>query len=367
MTLLQFTVKNLSRRPLRTLLTVAGIGLGIAAVVALLGLAKGLSQSWENALNARGTDLIMCMGRGLQTQPFDEEFIKNLRSLPEIKATANLLVETTSVEDGGLTVISGREYGSYVWNSLNLLEGRFLRSKEEKGVVLGKLAAETLQKKIGDTVFIDTDEFPVVGVVDGKAIVENGSIFMNLQQLQKLMQKEGKVNFINMQLQENSSVTDIAQQLKQKFQGFRVETSTQVAENNDLVKALKAMNWGTSLVALLVGCFGVMNTMFMSVFERTKELGILIALGWRRGRILRMILFESVVLCVAAGVLGVVLGIFLLKTLAMTPIMSGKLEPYIGWDLTFFALALSLLVGLVSGFYPAYHCTRINPSEALRQ
>jgi putative ABC transport system permease protein len=366
MTLLQFTVKNLSRRPLRTMLTVAGIGLGIAAVVALLGLAKGLTQSWENALNARGTDLIMCMGRGLQTQPFDERFTDQLRSLPEVQAAANLLVETTSVEDGGLTVISGREYGSYVWKSLHLLEGRLLRSKEEKGVLLGKLAAETLQKRPGDTVLIETDEFPVVGVVDGKAIVENGSIFMNLQQLQKLMQKEGKVNFINLKLHEGAAVTEVAGQLKQKFQGYRVETAAEVAENNDLVKALKAMNWGTSLVALLVGCFGVMNTMFMSVFERTKELGILIALGWRRGRILRMIIFESVVLCAAAGVLGVVLGILILKVLAMTPIMAGKLEPYVGWDLTLFAFVLSLLVGLLSGLYPAYHCTKINPSEALR-
>jgi putative ABC transport system permease protein len=367
MTLLQFTVKNLVRRPLRTLLTVAGIGLGIGAVVALVGLAKGLTKSWEDALNARGTDLIVCMGRGLQTQPFDDKLIQSLKGEPGVGEMANLLVETTSVEEGGLTVISGREFGSYLWQPLQLLQGRMLRSADEKGVVLGKLAAESLEKKIGDTVFIETDEFPVVGIVDGKAIVENGSIFMNLPQLQALMGKEGKVNFINMKLAEGSDVKEVAQRLKGKLKDFRVETTAEVAENNDLVKALQAMNWGTSLVALLVGTFGVMNTMFMSVFERTKELGILIALGWRRSRILKMILCESVVLCAAAGVLGVILGIALVKVLAATPWMSGKLEPYTGWDLAAFAFGLSLLVGLLSGLYPAFHCTRINPSAALRQ
>jgi putative ABC transport system permease protein len=203
--------------------------------------------------------------------------------------------------------------------------------------------------------------------VDGKAIVENGSIFMNLPQLQQLMQKEGKVNFINLRVLPGADTDKLAEQLKAKLKDFRVETTKEMAESNDLVKALQAMNWGTSLVALLVGTFGVMNTMFMSVFERTKELGILIALGWRRSRILRMILCESVVLCAAAGVVGVVLGIALVKVLAVTPWMSGKLEPYTGWDLAAFAFGLSLLVGLFSGLYPAFHCTRINPSAALRQ
>jgi putative ABC transport system permease protein len=367
MTLLQFTVKNLTRRPLRTFLTVAGISLGIAAVVALVGLARGLSKSWEDALNSRGTDLIISMGKGLQTQPFSAEVVQSIKQQPGVAAAANLLVETSSVEEGGLTVLSGREFGSYLWKPLQLLEGRMLRDAEERGVILGRLAAETLGKKPGDMVFIESDDFPVLGIVDGKAIVENGSIFMSLPQLQKLMQKEGKVNFINLQVTEGSSVTDLAAKLKQSLPGYRVETAAEMASSNDLVKALQAMNWATSLIALLVGTFGVMNTMFMSVFERTRELGILIALGWRRSRILRMILCESVVLCAAAGIVGVILGCLLLKALAITPFMSGKLEPYFGWDLALFSFGLSLLVGLLSGLYPAFHCTRINPSAALRQ
>jgi putative ABC transport system permease protein len=106
--------------------------------------------------------------------------------------------------------------------------------------------------------------------------------------------------------------------------------------------------------------------MFMSVFERTREIGILIALGWRRSRILLMILWESIALCVAAGVLGIIFGVVMLKVLAATPWMSGRLEPHIGMDLIGLALGIAIVVGLASGVYPALQCTRINPSEAIR-
>jgi putative ABC transport system permease protein len=140
-----------------------------------------------------------------------------------------------------------------------------------------------------------------------------------------------------------------------------------LAANNDGVKTFEAMNWATSVVALLVGTFGVMNTMFMSVFERTREIGVLIALGWRRGRILRMIIYESLALCAAAGVLGILFGIGLLQAMYQTHWMKGKLEPYMGLDLIGLAMLLAIGVGLLSGIYPALRCTRINPSIALRQ
>lgn len=367
MTLLDFTLKNLMRRPIRTVLTVMGIGVGIGAVVALLGLARGFSASWIDAYKARGTDLVVRKGSGLQAQPFDDKAVEGIRKVPGVDAATNLLVETLSIEEVPLMVVSGREWGSFLWQALTMIDGRMPKDRDERAVVLGKLAAESLNKKPGDTVTIETEEFTVVGVVDGKAFVENGSIFIELTHLQRVMQKEGKINFVNIHVAKGFDIPDVQKIVQDKLSGYRVDTAQDVTSKNDGVKAFEAMNWGTSAIALLVGTFGVMNTMFMSVFERTREIGILIALGWRRARILRMIVFESVALCFGAGVLGVILGIVLLKVLAATPFMSGKLEPYIGLDLIAFALALSLGVGLLSGLYPAMHCTKINPSMALRQ
>jgi putative ABC transport system permease protein len=107
--------------------------------------------------------------------------------------------------------------------------------------------------------------------------------------------------------------------------------------------------------------------MFMSVFERTREIGILLALGWKRSRILRMILLESVALCFAAGLFGIIAGVLLLKILAVMPWMQGRIEPQITAELLTLALGLAIAVGVASGLYPALHCTRINPSLAIRQ
>lgn len=368
MTLFQFTLKNLSRRPIRTVLTVLGIGVGIGAVVALMGMARGLGQSWTDAYKARGTDLVVrSAGGGFMAQPFDSQLIDEIRKVPGIAAAANLLTEVLSVEKASIIVVSGREWGSYLWESVNITEGRKPKNAEEKAVVLGILAAEALDKKVGDTVTIEVDEFTVVGIADAKAAVENGSIFIALPHLQKLMQKETRVNFVNVRLDAKARSADVEVELKKRFPTYRIDTAEAVTSKNEGVKAFEAMNWGTSAIALLVGTFGVMNTMFMSVTERTKEIGILIALGWRRSRILRMILFESIALCAGAGILGVVFGILLLKVMAVTPFLSGKLEPYVGLDLSSFAFGLALVVGLLSGLAPALHCTKINPSMALRQ
>ncbi len=367
MTLLQFTLKNLLRRPTRTALTVMGLGVGIGAVVALLGMARGLTQSWEDGYSARGTDLVIRKGSGLQAQPFDDKAIDKLRSLPSIEKITNLLAEGLSVENVPLMVVSGREWGGYLWDTFTLITGRKPIDGNERAVVLGVIAAESLGKKVGDTVTIETDEFTVVGIADGKAIVENGGIFISLPLLQGVMGKQGKVNFINIRLRQPQEAANVAVEVRKVLPDYRVDLARDVTSSNEAVKIFEAMNWGTSAIALLVGTFGVMNTMFMSVFERTREIGILIALGWRRGRILRMIVLEAITLCFCAGLLGIVFGIGLLKILANTHWMSGKLEPYIGADLLGFAMLLSIAVGLISGLYPAWHCTKINPSEALRQ
>lgn len=368
MTLLQFTLKNLSRRRTRTMLTIAGIGVGIGAVVALLGLAWGLEESWDDAMKARHTDLVVRKtGGGFLAQPFDEAAEEQVRGTPGVAAAAGLLVEALSVEEVPLMVVSGREWGSFLWDSVELVEGRLPKNADERVVVLGKLAAESLNKKPGDTVTIEVEEFKVTGIVDGHAVVENGAIMLSLPVLQDLMQKKGQVSFINVRLKGGAKDhATVARAIESRIPSCHVESASDLAGTNQGLQIFEAMNYGTSAIALLVGTFGVMNTMFMSVFERTREIGILIALGWRRSRILLMILWESIALCAAAGVLGIVFGVALLKVLAATPWMSGRLEPHIGADLIGLALGIAIVVGLASGVYPALQCTRINPSEAIR-
>ncbi len=115
-----------------------------------------------------------------------------------------------------------------------------------------------------------------------------------------------------------------------------------------------------------MGALGVMNTMMMSVFERKREIGILSAIGWRRSRIIFVILLESILLSSLGCIIGLTLGVLTLKGIATSPQFKGVMEPYIGVDLLLAAFGISLIVGLLSGVYPAWKGSGVTPAEALR-
>ena len=153
--------------------------------------------------------------------------------------------------------------------------------------------------------------------------------------------------------------------------GKVIDSSRAVVAGDNITKSeayriVQAMSWGTSLLAVLVGVFGVMNTMLMAVFERTQEICVLLALGWRRGRIMRMVLWESALLGLLGGGAGVLIGAFGLKVLGTTPAIRGLLEPDLSISLLAVSVAIAVGVGVVSGLYPAWRSSRILPSRALQ-
>jgi putative ABC transport system permease protein len=128
---------------------------------------------------------------------------------------------------------------------------------------------------------------------------------------------------------------------------------------------MRAMSWSTSLLAIIVGVLGVMNTMLMTVFERTHEIGILLAVGWKKSRIMRMVLLESALLGLLGGIVGVALGALGLKLLEHTPTLRGLLEADLSPKLLFTAIGIAVVVGIVSGLYPGWRSSRLSPSLAL--
>ena len=141
---------------------------------------------------------------------------------------------------------------------------------------------------------------------------------------------------------------------------------------NDFVKENKQVGYAmafalmTSAVALFIGFIGVLNTMFMSVFERTREIGILRAIGWRPSRVMRMILMESVLLSIGGGIVGTLAGLGLIKLLSHLPTVNGVVQAAISADIVIKGFAIAIIVGLVGAAYPAYRGSRLLPTEALR-
>jgi putative ABC transport system permease protein len=126
------------------------------------------------------------------------------------------------------------------------------------------------------------------------------------------------------------------------------------------------MSWATSWIALVVGAFGVANTVLMSVFERVREIGILLAIGWKRRRVMLMILLESLALSLCGGIIGTAVGVAATLVLERTEMLRGRLEADTGPALYLTALAVAIGLGLIGGLYPAWRASRMQPGIALR-
>ena len=319
MTFFTIVVRGLMRRPVRTGLTLVGISIGIAAVVALVGMASGYEKSMGKQLDVIGIDVVVSnMSGGILPKVFDASLQDRIAKLPRVAETTSVLMQMQSIEDAPMMMISGREWGGFTWGKLNVIEGRMPRDGTEHAVVLGRMAAEVLKKKVGDTVQIEAEELPVVGIVDGRAVVENGAIILSLEVLQEVTGNEGKVNFIDVRVTPNTTkeeVNQLCEQIKKIFPEGRAMVAGEVVSTSQGFRIARAMSWSTSLLAIIVGVLGVMNTMLMTVFERTHEIGILLAVGWKRRRIVYMVLCESALLGLLGGMTGVALGAIGLKIL----------------------------------------------------
>jgi putative ABC transport system permease protein len=370
MNFLQVIFRGLWRRPVRTGLTVLGIAIGIAAVVALVGMASGYEKSVVDQLDTIGIDIVVSnMQGGIMPKAFEEAVREEIAAIPGVAEANATLMQMLSVEDAPMMVVYGREWDSFTWDQLHVIDGRLPRDAQENAVVLGKLAAEVLRKKTGDPLQIETGEFTVTGIVDGKSVLENGAINMALPRFQAVSGYEGRANFVNVRVSEGmpeERITALCRQIEEKHPGLRAVRARELVGTSQGFRMAQAMSWSTSLLALIVGVLGVMNTMLMSVFERKHEIGILLALGWSRARIMSLILCESAAMGLLGGLVGVGLGAATLVVLEQTPYVRGFLEPDLGWPLALQAVIIAVAVGIISGLYPAWRSSRLSPSAALQ-
>src|SRR5262249_24603559 len=369
MTFFDVIARGLKRRPIRTGLTLLGISLGIAAVVALIGLSRGLVTSWTAGMKERGTDIVIHNMRGsLTPKPFPASTRDRIAHLPGVAATCMILVDLMSVETAELMIVSGREWGGFAWENLKLVSGRMPNDQNERAIVLGTSAAEILKKKVGDTVQLETEELAVVGIVNGGAFVENSSIILSLPLLQQITDNHEQISAIDVRVtpgMDEAGIRRLCTEMSRLVPEARAEPAGQHIANSEGYRVINGMSWGTSLLAILVGVLGVTNTMLMSVFERKQEIAILLALGWKRSRIVQMILWESLMLGLFGGIIGVLVGIVGVQMMKMAPAIRGLLEPNLSMGLMLMAIAIAVFVGVLSGLYPAWRSSRVEPSLAL--
>jgi putative ABC transport system permease protein len=215
--------------------------------------------------------------------------------------------------------------------------------------------------------------FQVVGIFRGGSALEVGAAIMPLDQLQRLTDLTGKVTAFHVRLRQpagGESHQALIQRARATIEaavpGLKAVPAGDRARNNQLVVLARSTAWGTSLIALFIGALGIANTMAMSVFERTREIGILRALGWKRLRVMKLILIEAAVLGLVGGCLGIAGGWLALRVLAALPATASFVTPVVPFRQGVESLCIAVLIGLSAGMAPAWRASRLSPVEALR-
>lgn len=366
-----FVWKNLGRRRLRTFLTLGGIGMAIGAFVGLVGFSNSFEQAWMRIYSSSGTDIAVIQQTFLNTS-LDESATDKIRSLPMVAQATPMIYNVMDLTPEVNALAYGWKANSYEFQSLHLLSGHPFKDGQPE-VMLGDMLAETLHKTTGDTLQIEGTPFKVCAVYHGPSALEAGAVILPLDQLQQLSSLQGKVSTIHVKLRpapagisEQTYMRQAEAQIEAALPGLRAVPAEERASDNQFVKLAHASAWGTSSIALLIGVLGIANTMAMSVFERTKEIGILRALGWKRWQVLVLIQLEAITLGIGGGCTGIVLGWCALKVLGAIPQTANVVSASINVGLLGKALGIALLAGLIAGALPAWRGAQLSPVEALR-
>ncbi len=378
-----FILRNLTRRPVRTLLTVLGLAVAVGSMVALLGISHNVERSVAESFDRRGIDLVVtAAGKTDQlSSDFSEELVHAAAALPGVRDVVPAVVELVELtRDSGSSInvlVQGWPPDNFAFDGLTLLTGRRLRPGDGRAVMLGTTLASNLGKGVGDKVTIQGEPFEVVGVYQSFVVFENGAATLLLDEVQRMMGRAGRVTGFSIRVAKaNSESTAEVEAVREQVQALRAPTDPTVrlaaqttktyVDTVSHLKITRAMAWMVSAIGVVIGVISMLNTMVMSVLERTQEIGILRAVGWPRGRVVRMVLGEAVVLGLAAAVLGTIGAAVATHLLSLSPKVNGFIEGGIAPAVALQGAAVTALIGLVGGAYPAFRAARMMPTEAIR-
>lgn len=391
---------SLRKRFLRTSLTMLGIFIGIASVVALISLGQGMQNAINGQFASIGTDKVTVQGADAGFGPpgqntagvIDEGDLRLVRGTQGVDRAAGRLLKsvTTEFNDESRVIFASSlphdaEGRKLVEDSLNLEldSGRLLKSADAGKIVLGNgVWTEAFDEQIvvGDKIVLNGKTFDVVGVLDKGAAFANDALFLNERDMRDIVDvNNDEFSMIVSQVSPGAVPSDVADRVeramrrdrgqKEGFEDFRVSTSEELINSiNTILGVVQAVFIGIAAISLLVGGIGIMNTMYTSVLERTREIGIMKAIGARNSDILWIFLLESGLLGMAGGAIGVVLGMGMSKAveLAGRQVLGDLLTASFPLWLIVGALMFAFVIGCVSGVFPAREASRKSPVDALR-
>ena len=371
MTWLDLLLRNLWRRPGRSVFTLIGVALAVGSFLTLAGLSRGMSASAQDSLNERGVDLVV-MRRGMVeffASVLPEDLEADIRRVTGVAEVSAELATLTPMGEDAHAIVAGWRSDSFEWRAVQLVRGR-MPEAGENGVVLGEALAEALHAEPGSEVAFSFTPFRVTGVAGFTSMLNRGMAVLRLEDLQTLLARPNQVTLFNVRLAPPADAAALASAraaIVALHPGVAVTTTDDVLRSNKAMQGLAATSSAISLVALAIAALSVLNTLAMAVEERTRDIGILAAIGWSRARILALILSEGLLLAGLGGLLGGGLGWLGNHVLNLLVVPGGGMSARATITLTLLTLSASLALGACGSLWPAWRAARLDPATALRR
>jgi putative ABC transport system permease protein len=380
MLFVEVIAKNITRRKTRTVLTAAGLAAAVAATTTLLNVAWAFARSATDSYKSRNVDIVVVRAGVAEriTSSLNATLAARLSKLPEIAGVDSSLTEMVSFGQHTLVGIPfhGLDPAGFAVGRLNVVSGEGLKKSDRHTVLLGSGLARALKKKAGQSVEIEKTPFHIAGIFESDNVLESNTAAAPLADVQELMDRPGQVSEFQLRVvpaaDNGPALNALCQKIeslrdeKHRSLGFKAMPTGQFVKSDMETRLTTGLAWGTSIITVVLSIVGMLNTMLMSVLERTRELGILRAIGWTRGRVIRLILGESLVIGLAGSIVGALFAAVFLQFLAAWSFTRNIVQPGLSLSAVLSAVAIMLAAALAGSSYPAYRGASVSPTEALR-
>jgi putative ABC transport system permease protein len=363
MTWFGFVRKNLLRRPVRTLLTSAGVALGVGLIVALLSISAGVERTAGDLIHLGRADFGLFQSgvsdatRSLLPQALEAKIAHD----PGVAQTARIFLLVTTVQGRQSSLVFGLAPDEFPAQRLALLSGN------RSGALVGDQGARTFSAAPGSTLRIGGRSFRVSGIFHSGNRFEDQGVVLPLPTVQTLAKRPGEVTTIGVTVKLGQRPKAVAQRIEREYGISAIVEPGQAVKVDTSSRLVIDVGWVISVLALIVGGIGVTNTMAMSVFERIREIGILRAVGWPSRRIAALIVSEAIGIALVALALGLGLGLLAANLFTTQTGLSSLVSPRFTAGVFAWGLAFALGVGLIGAVYPTWRALRLSPIEALRR
>ncbi|MFH0906308.1 MAG: ABC transporter permease [archaeon] len=394
--LYNLTIKSIFRRKTRSILTILAVVIGIGSVVALVLLSEGLFTSVEKEFNKMGTNRVFVManynenpemlGRLSKENQLTTDDAKLIESVSDIKEVYPYVVNNARVTSKNkdtyvqcIAVPKDKIDSFAKEHSIEINNGSFFNGRNGNFVVIGPRLANGVynhQIKVGSTIKINDIDFKVIGILKSMGNSDDDSTVVITKEAYDIITNGDSkvVNQISVIVNDGADIDYVAKKIERKLETVHEENTLLVMSAkqvlNQIKKVLDIMKTiliAIACISLVVASIGIVNSVYTSVLERTKEIGVLKSIGAKISDITFIFVLESTVLSIIGGIIGVGLGILIAQSVVWYAHSTGftMLQIHITISIVILALIISIVVGLIAGLFPARKAAKMNPVDAL--